>query len=142
MLQKFKNISLLTKILYILALLVLLLWVVPTALNYYSNVEKYQNNIEEISQLSKKHAIDKEAQPFNADTFKSELEKEFSSVMVTSINDKRYDISIKMKKEEIQNFHKFLETISLRYLVEIEGDLEFNSNDKDEIEAKVTLVQL
>ena len=142
MLQKFKNISLLTKVLYILALLVLLLWVVPTALNYYSNVGKYQENTGEISVLSQKYAIDAEAQPFNANTFKEEVEKEFSSVMVTSINDKRHDIVIKMKREEIPNFHKFLETISLRYLVEIEGALEFTSTEEDEIEAKVSLVEL
>jgi hypothetical protein len=142
MLEKFKNISLLSKILYALALLLLLLWVAPTAMGYYSNVSKYQENTQEISLLSKKYAIDGEAQPFSSDAFKEEAEKMFSSVTVTVVNETRHTITIKMKREELSDFHKFIESISLRYLVEIEGALEFNTADNEEIEVNITLVQI
>jgi len=141
MVEKFKNTSIVTKILYILALILFFAWVIPSMVNYYSNVNKYEKSVKEIEKISSKYALTSEAKPFTIDAFKESTKVLFSKVDVNPISTNRYEVSIKMKREDIKSFHTFVETLSLRYLVQIEGALEFEAND-DDIEAKMTLIEL
>jgi len=141
MLEKFKQTSLVTKILYLLAIVLFLVWVIPSMVNYYSNVNEYEKSLQEIHVTATKYSLNDDAKPFTADGFKANTETLFSNVVVSSSGDNRHEVTIKMKREDIKKFHTFVETLSLRYLVKIEDALEFKAND-DNIEAKMILVEL
>jgi len=141
MVEKFKNTSIVTKILYILALILFFAWVIPSMVSYYSNVNKYEKSVNEIEKISSKYALTSEAKPFTVEAFKESAKVLFSKVDINPLSTNRYEVSIKMKREDIKSFHTFVETLSLRYLVQIDGALEFKANDED-IEAKMTLVKL
>lgn len=141
MLEKIKNTSLITKILYVLALVLFLVWVIPSMVSYYSNVNKYESNMKEIRQLSSKHGLSSNAQVFSVDTFKERTETLFTRVSVEEKGNNKHNVTIRMKREDIKAFHTFIETLSLRYLVQIVGALEFEENE-DILTAKFTLVNL
>ena len=138
MLEKFKNISLVDKILYTLAIVLLLVWVVPTVLNYYSTQEEYTKAQDEIKKVAMKYSIEKEAEPFSVDSFNEKAKRLFSRVTVTPLDKQRYSVTIKMKKEDIDKFHTFIETLALQYLVQIDSELTFEANDNF-VEAKMVL---
>jgi len=141
MIEKFRNTSIITKILYILALILLFVWAVPAVIDYYSSVSKYEKSAKEIKSVSSKYALNTNAKPFSIEAFKESTKVLFSKVNINSADNNRYNVSIEMNREDIKSFHTFIETLSLRYLVQIEGALEFNAND-DDIEVKMTLVEL
>ena len=141
MLEKFKNISLVSKILYLLALVLLLVWVIPTMLNYYSTLNTYETSREEIQQTAAKYSISKDAENFSVDAFKKETESLFSKVTVTPLEMDKYSVNIQMKREDIEKFHTFLDTVALKFLVQIETPLKFESKDNN-IKVKMILVQL
>jgi len=141
MLENLKNIPILTKLLYLLALLFFALWVVPSMSAYYSEVNDYQNNIAEIEQSVTKYGLENNTKEFSADKFKQNAELLFDAVDVQSLSEGKYKVTMKMKKEDIKKFHTFLEKISLRFYVKVVGALEFNSKEK-ELEVKMTLLKL
>ena len=141
MLEKFKSTSIVTKILYLLAIVLFLVWVVPSMVNYYSTVSEYEKSRDEIQQVSKKYSIKEEAVPFTVDAFKERTERLFSKVTVTPLDMNKHSVSIQMKREDIAKFHTFIDTLTLTYLVEIEGDLKFESTDSL-MEVKMVLVDL
>ncbi len=129
MLENLKNQSMVTKILYLLALLLFILWVIPSIVSYYSDMEHYKESQQEIAKLASKYGVDGKTQPFSKELFQKSTEKIFKRVTVKELNDKRYSIEIKMKREDLKDFHKFIDTLSLRYYVQIDGELKFNAKD-------------
>lgn len=130
MLEKFKNTSLLTKLLYLLALIIFVAWVIPKMSSYYSSVNAYQQNSQALKTMASKHGISTNPQTFSAVLFKRESELLFSKVSIANLEDKQYKVNITMKKEDLKTFHSFIETISLKYYVKIVNDLEFTSDDE------------
>ena len=129
MLENLKNQSMVTKVLYLLALLLFILWVIPSMVSYYSDMKHYKGSQQEITTLSSKYGLDSQTQPFSKEIFKKNTEKIFEKVIVKKLNKKRYSIDIEMKREDLKNFHNFIDTLSLHYYVQIEGELKFKAKD-------------
>lgn len=141
MLSGLKNLSLLSKIIFLLSLILLFIWVIPNMVNYYQNVQKYELKAKELKNIGMKSNIEGKAKPFNHEDFKTDLEEFFSKVEVVSSADKIYEVTIEMNKEKIDKFNDLLETLSLRYLVKLNGGLEFSEKDKN-LEVKMTIQSL
>ena len=141
MLENLKNQSMVTKILYLLALLLFIVWVVPTLFSYYSNLENYQKSKQEIAQLLSKYRIEGETQPFTKELFQQNTERIFDKVVVKKLNTNQYHIDIEIKREDLKNFHNFIDTLSLRYYVQIDGELKFKAKD-DTIHASFVVSKL
>ena len=142
MFKKIKQISLVTKILYLLAVVLFFVWTLPTILSYYSNHNKYEKKLNEINEISSKYGLSSKAQPFSVDAFTKSLKTIFLDVTVAPKEEGNYDVDIKIRKEDLKEFHTFIETLSLRYLVQIEDNLVFKANDDDTINIKMRLVEL
>ena len=141
MLENLKNQSMVTKILYLLALLLFILWVIPSMVSYYSDMEQYKGSQQEIAKLSSKYGVDVDTQLFSKELFQQHTETIFEKVTVENLNEKRYRIDIEMKQEDLKNFHNFIDTLSLRYYVQIEGDLKFKAKD-DSVNASFVISKL
>ncbi len=142
MFKKIKQISLVTKILYLLAVVLFFVWALPTMMNYYSNLNKYKKEHNKIAEISSKYGISSEAQPFSVNDFKKSVETTFLDVTIVPKEEAHYSVDIKIRKDDLKEFHTFIETLSLRYLVQIKDDLVFKANDDDTINIKMTLVEL
>ena len=129
MLENLKNQSMVTKILYLLALLLFILWVIPSMVSYYSDMEHYKGSQQEIVKLSSKYGVEGKTQPFSKKLFQQNTEKIVEKVTVTKLDEKRYSINIEMKREDLKNFHNFIDTLSLHYYVQIESELKFKAKD-------------
>jgi len=138
MLESIKNSSFLTKILYILAFILFVLWVIPTISSYYAKVNSYEKSVRELRTISSQHKLSTEIQKFSENSFQQSTKLLFSKVEIKNLGEKLYEVSITMKKEDLQSFHTFIETISLRYYVEIKNALEFKTEDET-INVKMTL---
>jgi len=141
MLEKFKNIPLMTKILYLFTVVLFLVWFIPSMLNYYSKVNEYDKKLQEVQNEASKYSVTLKTKPFDLDVFKESADALFSKVVVNSKGDHKHKVMIKIKREDIKKLHTFIETLSLRYLVKIEGALKFKADDEG-IQASMTLVEL
>lgn len=141
MLKGLKKLSLMSKVLFLLSLVVLFIWVIPKMVNYYENVHKYEAKVKALHQISSQYGIAGEAQPFTIELFKKDTASLASKVMVESPEDKVYNLTMYIDKDKISNFNSFLETLSLRYLIKIDGALQFEEKDKA-LEVKMTFREL
>ena len=141
MLLKIKNLSMLNKILFFISLLLLFIWVIPTMISYYKDVQQYDIKNKELQSISMKNDISGEAKVFNTQEFKTEMEELFSSVNISSLKDNRYEVNIAMDRGDIEKFNKFLETLSLRYLVKVVGPLNFEEKS-NKLEVNFTVETL
>jgi len=141
MLSGLKNLSLLSKIIFLLSLILLFIWVIPNMVSYYQNVQKYEVKAKELKNIAMKANIEGEAKRFNPEDFQYDLEEFFSRVEVTSETENIHQVTIEIGKDKIDEFNDFLETLSLRYLVKVNGALEFREQDKN-LEVKMTLQSL
>lgn len=141
MLEGLKKLSLMSKILLLLSLVVLFVWVIPKMVNYYENVHNYEAKVKELQQISSHYGIADEAKPFTVELFKKDTASLASKVMVESPEDKVYNLTMYIDKDKISNFNNFLETLSLRYLIKIDGALQFDEKEKV-IEVKMTFREL
>jgi len=138
MLAGLKKLSLMSKIVFLLSLIVLFTWVIPKMINYYENVHHYDSKVKALQKIASKYGIAGEAQPFTMELFKKDTASFSSKVTVVSPTEKVYNLTIFIDKDKISDFNSFLETISLRYLVKIDGALQFEEKDKA-LEVKMTL---
>jgi len=141
MLSGLKNLSLLSKIMFLLSLILLFIWVIPNMVSYYQNVQKYEVKAKELKNIAMKSNIEGEAKRFNPEDFQYDLEEFFSRVEVSSDSETIHQVTIELDKDKIDEFNDFLETLSLRYLVKVNGALEFTEQDKN-LEVKMTLQSL
>ena len=141
MLEDLKNQSIVTKVLYLLALLLFILWVIPSMVSYYSDMEHYKGSQREIAKLASKYGVDEDTQRFSKELFQQNTESIFEKVVVKKLDEKRYNINIEMKREDLKNFHNFIDTLSLRYYVQIEGELKFKAKD-DTVNASFVISKL
>ena len=141
MLENLKNQSMVTKVLYLFALLLFILWVIPSMVSYYSDMEQYKGSQREIAKLSSKYAVDADTQRFSKELFQQNTETIFEKVTVKKLDENRYSIDIEMKREDLKNFHNFIDTLSLRYYVQLEGELKFKAKD-DTVNASFVISKL
>jgi len=140
--SKLKKIPLMTKILYIITLLIFILWVIPTVNAYFSNTSKYEESKQELQNISTKYGLSMNTQKFTKEAFNKQVEPLFTSVDVEQVNSKTHEIKIAMKQEDLETFHTLLETLALKYYVEIQNSLSFSTQEDDSIQAKFTLKSL
>ena len=118
-----------TKILFIISLLVLLLWVIPTMVSYYKNQKLYTQKVAQIDKLDKReNGLD--AKNFHSEVFREDAEKLFDKVKVVSAPDNVYNVTIIFKKEVLSTFYTFLKNISLNYQVSIKDNIVYEEVDK------------
>ena len=141
MLSGLKQLPLISKILFIISLLVLFIWVIPSMFNYFKNMQEQEKKVSELKKVSVKYGVAGKAKKFNKDSFIGEAKKEFSTVTVNNSGDKAYDIIFEVPKDKLDSFTTFLETLSLRYRVEVTSSLQFEEKDKL-IEIKMSIREL
>jgi len=141
MLAGLKQLPLVSKILFILSLVILLAWVIPTMVNYLKNVKAQEEQISQLTKSSLKYAITVDAKNFNEESFTQDALKYVSKASVKSLDDKSYAIQLEVDKDKINDFNTFLETLSLRYLVKIISPITFKEQEKL-IEIKMTIQEL
>jgi hypothetical protein len=140
--NKIKNLPLMTKILYVITFLLFVIWVLPTVNSYFSNVSKYEQSKQELETISSKYGMAINTQKFTENAFKNETKPLFSNVDVQILNNKMYKIKIRMKQEDMTKFHTLLETLALKYYVQIEDSLEFKTEENNVIQASFKLKAL
>ncbi len=141
MLENLKNQSMVTKILYLVALLLFILWVIPSMVSYYADMEHYKGSQREIAKLASKYGVNSKTQPFNREQFQQYTETIFEKVVVKKLDENRYSVNIEMKREDLKSFHNFIDTLSLRYYVQIDGELKFKAKD-DTVNASFVVSKL
>ena len=141
MLSGLKQLPLVSKILFIISLLVLFIWVIPSMFNYFKHVQEQENKVSELKKVSVKYGVAGKAKVFNKDAFIEETKKELSNVTVNSSGDKAYDITFEVSKDKLDSFTTLLETLSLRYRVEVTSALQSEEKDKL-IEIKMSIREL
>ena len=141
MLKNLKSSSIGTKIVYLLTLLILLGWSVPTMFTYFSNEKTFEKSQTEINRLSSKFGLNHQTVTFDSKAFKESTEATFEECNVLPLENSQYSVTIKMKRENIEAFNKFIETLSLRYYVKVKAPLTFEAKD-EMVTAKMTVVAL
>jgi len=138
MLEKLKNISIITKLFYLFAVILFILWVIPEITSYYSNVKSYQDNNKKIKVLSLKYDITTKTEKFSEAAFLKKSKLLFSQVTVKNLGEKKYEVLIRMKEKDLKKFRNFIETLPLHYYVKLKDNLVFDIKDKT-ITAKIRL---
>jgi len=129
--EKFKKISTITKLFYLLALILFLAWVVPSIMSYYNNVKTYQKSSKEIESLASKYELSTQGEKFSKASFLKYVQSLFSKVNLKPLTQKnKYELTIKLKPEELKKFYNFIETLSLRFRVKLKDHLSFDIKDK------------
>ncbi len=136
--NKIKTISLMSKVWFVVALLILLLWVIPTMVSFYKKQKVYDKKIEELQVLDKREGVHSEAKVFHIGVFKKDAGRYFSTVEVDSIANNSYAVKIVMEKSQVQLFNAFLKKISLDYAVALEDNLLFKEIN-DSMSVKMVL---
>ena len=135
--NKIKTISLMSKVWFVVALLILLLWVIPTMVSFYKKQKIYDKKVEELQVLDKREGVHSDAKKFHSGLFKKDAQRYFSTVEINAIANNSYEVEIVMEKSQIEIFNAFLKKISLDYAVTLEDNLVFREvNDS----MSVTLV--
>ena len=141
MLAGLKQLPWISKILFALSLVILLVWVVPSMVNYLTNVKAQEEQISALKKSYSKYDIKGDAKKFNKDSFVQYALDNVDKASVDSLGDKSYAVKLEVEKDKIYAFNEFLETLSLRYLVKVTSPITFKANKKL-IEIKMTIQEL
>jgi len=142
MLAGLKQLPLVSKIIFIISLIILFVWVIPTMVNYFKNVQAQEQQVSELQKNSSKYGISAgDTKKFNEESFIQDALKSVSKASVEALDDKSHALRLEVEKDKIGNFNKFLETLSLRYLVKITSPITFKEKDKY-IEVKMTIQEI
>jgi hypothetical protein len=121
--NKLKSIAPMTKLWFVISLLVLLVWVIPTMVSYYKNQKSYHQKVELLDSLDHRAGAQLEAKPFHSEVFRLDAENYFDKVEVTSIENDAYRVLIYLDKSKIDTFHTFLKDLSLNYAVSLKDEI-------------------
>jgi len=128
--EKIKNLSTITKLFFLFALLLFITWVIPAISSYYGNVNSYEKSDKELKTLALKYDITTKTEKFSDANFKKYATSLFSKVLLKNLGNKQYEILITMKEEDLSRLRTFIETLSLRYYVKLKDNLEITRKDK------------
>lgn len=129
MIKTFKSVSPLVKISFLISLLLLLIWVIPSMVSYYKNQKLYGKKIDELAALDQRVGAQLDAKPFHSEVFKLDAEESFDHVNVTSIDNNAYQVIIQMDTGKLSNFYTYLKNLSLNYAVSVEDKIVFTENN-------------
>jgi archaellum component FlaF (FlaF/FlaG flagellin family) len=142
MLKGLKQLPLVSKIIFIISLIILFVWVIPTMVNYFKNVQVEEQQVSELQKNSSKYGISiDDTKKFDKESFIQDTLNNVSKASVESLDDKSHAIILEVDKDKIGNFNKYLETLSLRYLVKITSPITFKEKDKF-IEVKMSIQEI
>jgi len=110
-------------------------------LTYFSNEKVYEKSQTEINSFFSKFELNHQTVAFDSKVFKESTEAKFKECNVLPLEKSQYSVTIKMKREDIEAFNKFIETLSLRYYVKVKAPLTFEAKD-EMVTAKMTLEAL
>ena len=130
-----------TKILFVISLIILMAWVIPTMVNYFKDIQKQEQQINALQKNASKYGLSGSAKKFNKESFIQDALKYVSKASVEFLDDKSYAVKLEVEKDKINHFNKFLETLSLRYLVKVITPITFKEKEKF-IEIKMTIQEL
>jgi len=137
----FKNLSLVTKVVFMLSLLVLFAWVIPTMVSYYTGVKNYQNKTKVLKHSLNNFGIKEESKSFDPYAFKTMLLNTFNRAEIESISESSYTVTVEFTKKNLGLFNDLVETLSLRYWVKITSPLIFEEKEES-IEARMTIEKI
>ena len=137
MINRLKTISPMTKVWFVVSLLVLILWVIPNMVSYYKNQKLYNQKTIELKELDHRENSNIEAKPFHSEVFKTDAEEKFEKVEVVSTLDDSYKVTIVFPKESLLIFLDFLKNISLNYKVAVDNSILYEEIDKS---MRVTII--
>ncbi|HHD80071.1 MAG TPA: hypothetical protein ENK99_00440 [Campylobacterales bacterium] len=126
---RLKSLSPMSKILFVVSLLLLFLWVVPTMISYYKNEKIYNQKSLELEKLDTRE-VNSEVKRFHTEVFKIDAETYFDKVSVTSIPNNKYKIIISFIKDDLPKFYAFLRDLSLNYRVSVDDNLVYKDINK------------
>ncbi|HHH19007.1 MAG TPA: hypothetical protein ENK86_00630 [Campylobacterales bacterium] len=125
MIRSFRSVSPLFKLSFIVSLLLLLLWVIPSMVSYYKNQKLYGQKVETLAALDKRVGAQLDAKPFHSEVFKVDAEASFDKVDVTAIENNMYRIMLEVDGAKISSFYTYLQNLSLNYAVSVVEPLIF-----------------
>lgn len=128
-----------SKILFVLSVVVLVVWVVPNMIEYYSNVKSYETKETALKRMALSQGIQEDAKLFDKILFLEETKKLFETVLVEPLEDGAYEVVIGVNMAEMDKFHKFLKAISLRYKVRVDNNLIYETEADKMLKVKFTL---
>ncbi len=131
MFETVKNSSLMTKLLYLLALILFVIWVLPQINAYYTHLNEYEKVYKELQDIAKKHNIELKTTKFSQSTFKQESEQLFDKVKVKQLDTQQYEVTIKTQQAKLKKFYTFIETLPLHYYAEAKEALVFTAKEGD-----------
>jgi flagellar biosynthesis protein FliP len=117
------------KIFWGLALLVLILWIIPTAISYYKGSKIYSQKVVELRSLDNRK-VKSEAKLFHLEMFKESAKKYFDKVDVVPTDENKYKISIHFPINSLPTFYKFFKDISLNYRILVDDNIVYEENNK------------
>jgi hypothetical protein len=142
MLAGLKQLPLVSKILFVISLIILFVWVIPTMVNYFKNVQAQEQQVTSLQKNFSKYGIaTKDTKKFNKESFIQDALNYVSKASVESLDDKSYTVKLEVDKGKISDFNKFLETLSLHYLIKITSPIKFDEKDKY-LEVKTTIQEI
>jgi len=118
------------KILILLTLIIFGVWVIPSGIEYFENSKTLQNKELQLTNMAtelREKSIN--AQPFDELSFTKEAKKLFGDTKVTKVNENVYKVVFELNKNQIDKLHSFLGTICFKYLVKIDGAIEYQENN-------------
>ncbi len=127
--NRLKKISPITKIFFIFSILVLFLWVVPTAISYYKNKNIYAQKVSQLEKLDSRE-IPADVKPFHSEVFKTDAKNYFDNIEIVSIPNNEYNITIAFNIDKLPKFYNFLKNISLNYKISLEDKLLYKDKEK------------
>jgi hypothetical protein len=141
MLAGLKQLPFVSKIIFIISLIILFVWVIPSMVNYFKIVQTQEQQITELQKNRLKYGLTGDVKRFNKESFIEDSLTVFSKVLVEPLSDKSYALRAEVEKGKIDDFNKFLETLSLRYLVKVTSPITFKEENKS-IEIKMTIQEI
>lgn len=141
MLAELKQLPLLSKIIFVLSLILLFIWVIPNMFEYYKNVKILEQKEQYFKKVKMQYDIVGEAKKFDVKEFKEDVQRFTSNVELVPNAKDEYTVQITLDKSNIYEFNSLLESLSLRYLVKIIAPLEFSQKEK-QLQIKLILKTL
>ncbi len=141
MLAGLKQLPFVSKIIFVISLIILFVWVIPSMVNYFKIVQTQEQQVAELQKNASKYGISGDAKKFNKESFIKDALNNVSKASVELLSDKSYALSIEVDKGKMDDFNIFLETLSLRYLVKITSPITFKEKE-NLTEVKMTIQEL
>jgi hypothetical protein len=142
MLSGFKQLPLVSKIIFSISLIILFAWVIPTMVNYFKNVQLQEAKIVELEKVASKYNVSiKDTKRFNKESLIQYALNNVSNASIQALDNKSYLLKLELDKDKLENFNRFLETLSLHYFLKVNTPLTFKEKDK-QIEVTMTIQEI